>query len=713
MLNLDTHLRLDDSIPKVANLTDRFSPEDLTILGGWVWDGYLQDELSRADWLRRNERAMDLAMQLQKAKSFPWPDCANVAFPLVTIAAMQFHARAYPALVQGTNVVKCRVPGPDPKGEATLRADRIGRYMSYQVLEEDQAWEEGQDRLLLQLPILGSVFKKSKFSSSLGHNISEVVPAKSLVMNYYAKSVESAPRKTQIIPFYRNEVHERCMAGTWRDITEEPWYTSLTQPYVAPGTLESDKRLGMTPPLVDEATPLNFLEQHCFADFDKDGYAEPYIITIEANSKAVVRIVARWEAPADVERNGRGRVVRIRSVEEYTKYELIPSPDGGIYGLGFGILLGPLNESVNSLCNMILDAGTMSITSGGFIARGVKIRGGEYAFSPFQWNRVDSTGDDLRKGLVELPVRQVDAVLFQMLTFLVNYTQRVSGSTDALVGENPGQNTPAATQASMVEQGQKIYTALFKRVWRCMKAEFGKLFILNALYLPKEKSFGQGGKIMREDFLGDPSQIVPVADPNITSEQMRMTQAATIAERSKLTAGYNPDEVEKRFLNALQVDNIEVIYPGVKAMPPGESEKITLEKLKQEGTLQIENNKLKAAQMEFVISMQEEQKLNRANIIKLMAQADLFAAQAQSEPMGEQVAMMNVMLGVLKHRNEHLTNHIELALKSLELDAEAKQNGHAPGDLPGRMDELAGASGNPGGQAADIPAARIPEGAMG
>jgi chaperonin GroES len=44
---------------------------------------------------------MDLALQLQKDKSFPWPGASNVAFPLVTIAALQFHSRAYPALTGG------------------------------------------------------------------------------------------------------------------------------------------------------------------------------------------------------------------------------------------------------------------------------------------------------------------------------------------------------------------------------------------------------------------------------------------------------------------------------------------------------------------------------------------------------------------------------------------------------------------------------------
>ena len=77
-------------------------------------------------------------------------------------------------------------------------------------------------------------------------------------------------------------------------------------------------------------------------------------------------------------------LIHISSTEYFTKYGFIPAPDGGIYDLGFGTLLGPINESVNSGINQILDAGTMHNSNGGFLGRGVKIRGGMYTIAPFQ-----------------------------------------------------------------------------------------------------------------------------------------------------------------------------------------------------------------------------------------------------------------------------------------------------------------------------------------
>src|SRR5690606_5895932 len=163
---------------------------------GCVHDTYVRDNDSRKDWLRRTEAAMDLAMQVQKDKSFPWPGCSNIAFPLITIAALQFHARAYPAVVNGRNVVATRVIGPDPQGLAHKRAERISAHMSWQLLEQSDTWEEETDRSLLNVAIVGCGWKKTYWGASEGHPVSDFVPAKDLVVNYWAKSIEGPTPKT-------------------------------------------------------------------------------------------------------------------------------------------------------------------------------------------------------------------------------------------------------------------------------------------------------------------------------------------------------------------------------------------------------------------------------------------------------------------------------------------------------------------------------------
>lgn len=700
MLKLDSKVTLDAKTIKASNLCNRFTSDELARVGNYVWDGYDRDKRSRFKWERRTEAAMDLALQVQKDKNFPWPNCSNIAFPLVTIAALQFHSRAYTTIISGNDVVKCRVIGEDPSGGKRERADRVSTHMSYQVMEEDAAWEEQHDRLLINLPIVGCAFKKSYFSRSVSHNVSELVLARDLVIDYFATSVEAAARKTHIIPLYRNEIYERVMRGTFKNVLEEGWYEAIPTLPAAAAQAQQDNRRGVTPPQGDALTPFTTLEQHCFLDLDQDGYAEPYIITIEESSKTVLRIVTSFDREGDIERNDEKEIISIRPVQYFTKYGFIPSPDGGIYDIGFGVLLGPLNESVSSLINQLTDAGTMLTSAGGFLGRGAKIRGGVYTFAPLEWKRVDSTGDDLKKSIFPLPVREPSAVLFQLLSLLIDYANRIPGTTEAMVGMSTGQNTPAETSRSMIEQGMKIYSTIFKRVWRSMKGEFKKLYVLNGMYLPIRQAFGAaGGYALREDYLEDPNSVVPVADPNITSEASRFAQAQGIRQAAlSSNGGYDIEVVERNFLRAMKVDGIDTFYPGLEKKPPGGDPKLKIAELKLQG----QQMELQQEKLMFIADLMEERKLNNAKIYAMQAEAAKDLEEAGVERTYAQVAAINASISMLKSRDESLRKRIELLLKGMEY---ARENADRV-----RMDRLAAA---PGDQSTSPPPESMAAGAEG
>lgn len=685
-MELEQHITLDAEAIKAVNLCDRFTAKDLETIGSEVFEGYQRDKLSRAKWEKRTQAALDLAMQVQKAKNFPWPDCSNVLFPLVTIAALQFHSRAYPAIVSGTDVVKCRIIGADETGEKTARAGRISTYMSWQCLEEDQAWEESQDRALIVLPIVGTIFKKSYFAGEKSYVTGELVLAQDLVLDYWAKSVADCPRKTHLIPMFRNELHTRIKKGTFRDVSEEAWYSQPPAPQTDVDVTKANNRKGLTIPQTDMTTPYTMLEQHVDMDLDGDGYAEPYIITIEETSHCVLRIVTGFDQEADIEKTSKGEVIAIQRLEYFTKYEFIPSPDGGIMGIGFGVLLGPLNESVNSIINQLVDAGTMSVTAGGFLGRGAKMRGGVYTFAPLEWKRVDSSGDDLRKNIFPLPVREPNAVLFQLLGLLINYVNRVSGTTDPMVGENPGQNTPAENMRTMVNEGSKIYSAIFKRIWRAMKDEFKLRYILNGIYMPRRKSFGKGQVALKEDFLGNPDEVAPAADPNITSEGMLLQQVQFLVSRAASVPGYNPGEVEKRLLKAMKVDNIDQIYPGVEKTGQPKDVKIQIQEMKMQG----QQAELEAEMLRFQATMQEQIRMNDAEIMEIQANIALTQEELQGDAGDRQVAMLQSLLKAREGRNSELLSRLDIVKKQLEIRRE-----QIKADA-GNVGGLEGASGNGG-----------------
>jgi chaperonin GroES len=661
-LRFSRPISVNQGLIESPNLCDRLTPDDLAALGKRVWDGYVKDKGSRSKWERRNEAAMDLAMQVQKAKTFPWPGSSNIVFPLVTIAALQFSARSYANIISGTDIVRYRVAGADPTGALKARAERLGRHMSWQLLEEDECWEEQHDRLLINLGIVGTNFIKSWYDPSRGYVTGQLVTARDLVVNYWARSIDDAPRATQVLSLSQNEIYERIVGNTFSDVRESEWYNTPpqhTQVYDVT-QLKEDNRKGQNPPANDEDAPYLFLEQHRYLDLDQDGYAEPYIVTIESSSQSVVRIVARFDSLEQVERvrdDAKAKIRHIKPTQYYTKYGFIPSPDGGLYDLGFGIFLGPINEAVNSIINQMVDHGTLQNSIGGFLGRGFKIRGGVYTMAPWEFKRVDSYGDDIQKNLVLFPERKPSPVMFPLLEMLLNYANRVAGTVDPLVGENPGQNTPASTFQGMQEQGLQIYSMVFKRVWRSMKEEFQQRYELNRIFLRSHQTFGAGGKelVKREDYLGPSDLLAPVADPNMTSTTLRLNQASSILDAATKIPGFDLKEAARDWVKAMRHPEPERIYPGPDKVPPLPNPKVQVEGIKLQGK-QLE---FKSALAKEMLNLAGQKRLNEAKVMMLTAQAAKLAADAKGAQGAQALEAIEMTLKALNDHNSMINDRIK------------------------------------------------------
>ena len=275
-----------DTILSSTNVAEELSEDDLISIGNMVVDGYETDLQSREHWEKDLEAWTKLALQVADNKTFPWQGAANIKFPLLATAAMQFAARAYPTLVPSNGkIVKCKVVGDDPQGEKLDRAERISRHMSYQCMDEMPDWEEDMDKLLLAVPIAGSCFKKTYWDATKQVNCSKLVLPRYLVVNYHAKSLEDAERITEIVYLTRRQVKERINRGMFLDVSlGDPTSSSTMKPTALK---ESAQMEGSE----DETTPYTFLEQHCYLDLDGDDYTEPYIVTVEENSKCVVGFI--------------------------------------------------------------------------------------------------------------------------------------------------------------------------------------------------------------------------------------------------------------------------------------------------------------------------------------------------------------------------------------------------------------------------------------
>jgi chaperonin GroES len=181
-------------------------------------------------------------------------------------------------------------------------------------------------------------------------------------------------------------------------------------------------------------------------------------------------------------------VVKITPEHYYTKFSLIPNPDGGFYDIGLGYLLNPLNETANTLVNQMLDAGTLQNTGGGFIGGpAAQGRPDPPRAGRIHPGRREGRGDQGKPRPAHLP--GPSPVLFQLLGLLIEHVKDVASVKDVLSGESVPANQPATTTLALIDQGLKVFTAIYKRLHRSLKQEFKKIYRLNSLFLDPEVYF--------------------------------------------------------------------------------------------------------------------------------------------------------------------------------------------------------------------------------
>lgn len=557
----------------VTNIAPKQDQNTIADLTTKVLEGYKIDLDSRKDWEELNKQIIDLAKLLVKKKTYAGDVVANVKFPLIINACIQFAARAYPEIVKGNEIVKGKVVGKDPDNLKFERAKRICDFMSYQVLNDMVDWEEGVDQLLFTLPAIGCVFKKSYFDSIERRNNSEIVFADDLVVNYFAESLERAPRVTHRIYLYHNEIIERINAGVFSDFD-----------IAELGQATSDKTSD-----TDEETPHLFLEQHRWYDLDKDGYQEPYIVTVHEESQKLVRIAPRFATDGIIRKpnedgtpNPDGKIIKIIPEQYFTRYIFMPSIDGGFYGMGFGSLLMSTNSAINTIINQLLDAGTLSNRQSGFLGRGLRLgKGKSIQLKAGEWKHVDVTGEDLKKNVFPMPIREPSNTLFLLLGMLVDAAKELAGMTEILAGNSPGANVPAESVLALIEQGLQVYSAVHKRLYRSQYKEFSKIRRLNALYLDQmtySTVLDDEAADIQADFATNDFDVIPVADPDSTTMMQRLMKAKAMLELRG--QGLNDKEINRRYLLAMNINDIEKIIPEDDQEDP--TEQIALQKIQAE-----------------------------------------------------------------------------------------------------------------------------------
>jgi len=596
------------------------------------------DEKSREKLMKQIEDGEKLAMLEEQPKSEPWNGASNITWPIISHAAINFNARAYPNIVKGRDIVKGKVIGKDENGDKQRRAERVGAHMSYQLKEEMIEWEPDTDKMLISLPIDGTTFKKTYYNPITKRNVSEFCLAKNVCVNMYAKSIENASRVTHIFTLYPNEITERINGGLYREFNY-PQSTSND---------ESDSS--------DPDAPHIFLEQHRWLDLDGDGYKEPYIVTVHKESRQVCRIVARFEQEGIITNEAGTKIVKIEPIHYFTQFIFIPSMNGTFYGIGWGTLLGTTNDIINTLINQLIDAGTRQNMGGGLISNKLKLVdnvNGEIRYRPGEYPRVINDGEDIRKNIYEFRNQGPSAALFSLLEIIITSSERIANITDVLTGQQPGSNVPATTVVALIEQGLKVFSAVYKRVHRSLAEEYNKLYHLNSLYLDDEAYFNVADDeqaIARQDYETESYDIAPVSDPEEISEVLVLAKAESLKEL--LGQGLNDMAIYRTILEALRIKNIDEILTVEEQGPTPEEMNETRQLDIEERKVQIDGEKVELERAKLMANFDKVD----AEIEHLKADSIRLLADAESKEVGDQLAQYKLQLEALSLEVESQRN---------------------------------------------------------
>lgn len=528
---------------------------------------YKYDELSRADWKKFTARAIKLFSNFIERKRGSEAEDSNANLPMLAIACLQFHARAIDALLPPKDVVQA-VPTGD---EDISRAERVKKWMNYELLYKMEDFESEMDKSIFQLPIEGSVFRKTFYDPAKGCNESKYISANDIVIAYkYAGEINNSTRITHVLYLTKDDIRTRVAKGLYVKEAFALGDGSTVSQQVVDNVVKvaSDKVQGVNDSNFVSDIPRVVLEQHRLWDFDGDGIGEPYVITVDIESGMVLRITSRSYFNAEGQRD---------VINYFTHYKFFPNPEG-FYGLGFGILLTGINEAANDILNDVVDAGYLANTQGGFISRRSGIKRGSLKFKRGEYKEVDVYAEDLAKSIFNLDFKGPNQTLYAVLGLLYEYSKLVSTVSEIMTGQLPASDSPSNATMALIEEGRKVFSAIHRRIHKSFKQELNKLYRLNGIFLNEDayrKFLGnnvvaqamEAGQMPGKNDFAPGYDVIPVSDPNIISRAekvLKAKQAYELTMSNPLTAN-NPQAIYislKSYYEALEISNVnELLQP--------------------------------------------------------------------------------------------------------------------------------------------------------
>jgi len=534
------------------------------------------DDNTREEWLDKYNGALEIAKQKIVVKEYPFDKASNIKIPLILQGCVQFNARIMPEVIQNNKTVYATVAGPTTEDDERS-AKRLSDHMSLQTMKIVDNWVSDTDKLLIALPLIGTVFRKWCYDPIMRKPASYLCLPTEIIVSNDVSSLEKAERITHVLRMSRNEIIERIKFGIFsEDCLNDLPLTSDSDSVVSDNNYSTDDEDKELPSDSDESRD-NYIvwEISCFIDLDDDGYCEPYTVTMMRKTRKICRIAPRFDEK-DFVFNNAGELIRINPALYYAAHHFLPSPDGTFLGMGFGQVLLQLNTAINSITNQLVDAGTLANLQGGFLSRDLRLRKGEMQFTAGEWKMVNfNVGmGSLSNHIYPLPFKEPSQTLFNLLEFLVQFGKETANISDVLMGNPINANMPATSVVSMIEQGSKIFSSILTRLYESLRKEFNILFNINKKYFslyPEKDLMTKFGFVTEEDYNNDKFSIYPIANPAMGMDAVRLAKLQALMQIQSPII--NQQEVIKRYLEAIGISDVEkILTPPEQLAKPGPEE---------------------------------------------------------------------------------------------------------------------------------------------
>ena len=534
-----------------ANLADYIEDSALDSLGKELVDDFTKDIGDRRDWIQTYVDGLKLLGLKYEDRTEPWQGACGVFHPMLTESVVRFQSEGIMETFPAAGPVKTQILGKDTpdKEEASTR---VREDMNYQLTEVMQEYRPEHEKLLWNLPLAGSAFKKVYYDPSKGRQVAMFIPAEDIVVPYGASSLEASERVTHVMRKTENEVLKLQEAGFYSDV-------DLGDPTNELDDIEKQKaeEMGMSA-LQDER--FRILEMHVDLDLkgyehtDKDGektgIALPYVVTVEKGTQKVLAIRRNWYDGDELHTKR----------QHFVHYQYIPG--FGFYGYGLIHLIGGYAKSATMLIRQLVDAGTLSNLPGGLKSRGLRVKGDDTPIAPGEFRDVDVPSGSIRDNILPLPYKEPSQVLFALFQNIVQEGRQFASAGDMNVSDMSAQ-APVGTTLAILERTLKVMGAVQARMHYSMRQEFRLLKAIIADYTPEDYDYEpiEGSrKAKKSDY--DMVAVIPVSDPNAATMAQKIVQYQAALQLAQTAPQlYDLPLLHRQMIEVLGIKNAAKLVP--------------------------------------------------------------------------------------------------------------------------------------------------------